>query len=457
MAHPHTLASRVFATGIAGLLFMTSGGVHAGGFALIEQSVSSMGTAYAQGSSGIDDASTIYFNPAGMTRLPGRNVSGAVHIVHSDVDFTGSNQTNPFNPAYGPGQPLDGLGGIADTVGAGSTDLGLTQPVPHFGYSHQHSERLWFGVSVNTPFGLKTDYDSNWVGRYHADLSELITININPSVAFRIDDHASIGFGVSAMYADAELTNWVNGGLFTGAPYTNDLFAKVVGDDWGFGFNFGLLIEPSSQTRLGIHYRSKVNLELEGDYSGPDSPLTPIVAPLAPITLGASAEVTLPGTLSLSAHHDVNNQWAVMADVTWTEWSRLDSLIIERSGGAAPIISVFDWDDNLRYAVGATYRHNPTWLFRAGLAFDETPIKSAELRTARVPGEDRTWLTFGFNYRYSQDLSFDIGYAHLFVDDPKINSPDAHTPPLTTGLHLLTGEYDAAVDMLSAQVNWKFD
>lgn len=454
MATYHPVARRGCALGIAGLLSLAMPPVFASGFALIEQSVSSMGTAYAQGSSGIDDASTIYFNPAGMTRLPGRNVTGGVHIVRSDVDFTGSNQTNPSNPLYNnPLSPLDGLGGIPDTEGAGSIDIGLTQPVPHFAYSHQYSERLWYGVSVNTPFGLKTDYPSNWVGRYHADKSELLTMNINPSVAFRVDEHASIGFGISAMYADAELTNWVDRGLFTGSPMTlaNDLFGKVEGDDWGFGFNGGIILEPSPDTRLGFHYRSQVTVELEGDYTGPSGP----GGGFAPISVGASAEVSLPGTLSLSAFHEFNNQWAVMADVTWTEWSQLDSLVIVRSG-EEPIISVFNWDDSFRYAVGTTYRHNATWLFRAGLAFDETPIRSPELRTARVPDEDRTWLALGANYRYSPDLSFDIGYAHLFVKDPKINSPDSHTPSSFTGLHLLTGEYDAAVDMLSAQVNWKF-
>ncbi len=452
MADHHPFVRWTGASSIAGLIAILSSAANASGFALIEQSVSSMGTAYAQGSSGLDDASTIYFNPAGMTRLPGRNVTGGVHVVDSNVDFNGSNQTNPSNPLYNnPLSPINGLGGIPDTVGDGNVDIGLTEPVPNFYYSHEYNDRWWFGLGVNAPFGLKTDYPGNWVGRYHADKSELLTININPSVAFRFNDHASVGFGISAMYADAELSNWVDAGLFGGFPYANDIFAKVEGDDWGFGFNGGIILEPSPQTRLGVHFRSQVNLELEGDYTGPDSPQDFF----APIKVGASAEVSLPGTLSLSAYHEYNNQWAVMADVTWTEWSQLDSLVIRRTG-EDPIISVFDWDNSYRVAVGATYKYNPTWLFRGGVAFDETPIRNAELRTPRVPGEDRTWLTFGANYQHSKELSFDFGYAHLFVDDPKVNSPDSHTPSSFTGLHLLTGEYDAAVDIFSVQVNWKF-
>lgn len=440
MVNHHRFVRRLWTSGLAGLISTLSVGAHASGFALIEQSVSSMGTAYAQGSSGIEDASTIYFNPAGMTRLPGKNVSGGVHVVNSDVQFKGSAVYNPSHPALA-GGPLAG----APISGDGKVDLDLTQPVPNFYYSHEFNERWWAGLGVNSPFGLKTDYERDWVGRYHADKSQLITININPSVAFRIDEHASIGFGISAMYADAELTNWADLGL-PAAPGTSDAKVEVDGDDWAFGFNGGVILEPSPDTRLGFHFRSQLNLELEGgDFEVKGVSKT-----------GASAEVSLPGTLSVSAFHAMNDQWSIMGDVTWTEWSQLDSLVIKRKG-TEPVISDFDWEDSIRVAVGATYRHNQTWLFRGGIALDESPIRNAELRTPRVPGEDRTWLTFGANYKYSRDLSFDFGYAHLFVDDPKINNVDAYTPSTFDGFHLVTGEYDAAVDIFSAQVNWRFN
>ena len=145
-----------------------------------------------------------------------------------------------------------------------------------------------------------------------------------------------------------------------------------------------------------------------------------------------------------------------MADITWTQWSRLDALTVESNGTIASVTPM-KYDTSARFAIGAIYKYNPAWTLRAGVALDQTPIISPELRTPRIPGEDRTWLAFGANYQYSKDISFDFGYAHLFVDDPKINNPDAHSPPLTTGFHLLTGEYDASVDILSAQVNWKFN
>ena len=113
----------------------------------------------------------------------------------------------------------------------------------------------------------------------------------------------------------------------------------------------------------------------------------------------------------------------------------------------------------MRYSLGVSYKYNDSWLLRTGVAYDETPIPNEKYRTARIPGEDRTWLALGANYRYDSRLSFDFGYAHLFVDDPKINSSDAYDPTTgqTTGFHKVKGNYDASVDIFSAQVNWRFN
>ena len=263
---------RTWACGLAGLATIISLGANAGGFALIEQSVSSMGTAYANGSAGIDDASTLFFNPASMTRLEGKNVSRRRSYRPLGCRFLRQGllqpeTTPPSRQAALPDNP---------SHGKKNDDLGLTAAVPHGAYSHQFNDQLWFGLSVNAPYGLRTEYSDNWVGRYNAIKSELTTVNINPSFAWKIDEHASVGFGVSAMYADGELTNAVDGGLVAALqqnpipgwiPGSNtfDGKAKLTGDDWGYGYNLGVLLEPSDSTRLGIAYRSKVNLTIEGD------------------------------------------------------------------------------------------------------------------------------------------------------------------------------------------------
>jgi long-chain fatty acid transport protein len=465
MGNHKPYAGRTRACGLAGLATVISLGANAGGFGLIEQSVSSMGTAYANGSAGLDDASTLFFNPASMTRLEGKNASGGVHIIHSNVDFSGKGFYNPDNPAI----QASGLAGPppAPIQGKKSDDLGLTAAVPHGAYSHQYNDQLWFGLSVNAPYGLRTEYNDNWVGRYSTIKSELTTVNINPSIAWKIDEHASVGFGVSALYADGELTNAVDGGLgatLRGIPLptpwvpgsnTYDGKAKLTGDDWGYGYNMGILLEPSDSTRLGIAYRSKVNLTIEGDakVSGLPAPLNVLNG-----TKNAKLDISLPDSLSLSGLHHLNPRWTIMADVTWTKWSNLNELDVKIQGGSQSVTQL-QWNDTTRYAIGATYKYNESWLFRSGVAFDETPVPDAQLRTARIPDADRTWLSFGANYKLNKKLSFDLGYAHLFVDNPDINSSDAYDPTtgVNTGFHRIKGSYDAAVDIVSAQVNWRFN
>ncbi len=460
MGNHHPYISRIWVCGLAGLATTISLGANASGFSLIEQSASSMGTAYANGSAGIDDASTIFFNPASMTRLAGKNLSGGAHVVRSDVDFSGKAYYNPDNPAFQQG-PLAPLAG-SPIDGKSSDNLGETGVIPHGAYSQQYNDRIWFGLSVNGPYGLRTEYSDNWVGRYNAIKSELTTVNINPSVAFKINEHASVGFGVSAMYADGELTNAIDGGLVAalkGTPLpgwvpgsnTYDGKAKLTGNDWGYGYNMGILLEPSDRTRLGIAYRSKVNLTIDGD-----AKVSGLPAGLD-YKQNAKLDLSLPDSLSLSGVHQLTPQWAIMADVTWTNWSRLNQLDVKVQGGAQSVTQL-QWNDSTRFSVGTTYKYNESWLFRTGVAFDQTPVPSAKLRTARIPDANRTWLAIGANYKLNKQLSFDLGYAHLFVDNPDIKSADAYDPGtgLNTGFHTLDGSYDASVDILSAQVNWRF-
>lgn len=455
MAKHHPVVRSIQTCGIAGLLLIVSSNATSAGFALIEQSVSGMGTAYAIGSAGIDDASTLFFNPAGMSRLPGSMITGNLQIVIADTDVKADGYYNPNNPVIG-ASPIAG----APIIGKTKDDTDLTAAVPSGYISHQYSDRIWMGIGVGAPFGLTTEYDDAWVGRYHAIKSELLTYNLNPSIAFKIHEQATVGFGLSAMYADGELTQaadvallgFLRGGPLPTGSGAIDSRAKITGDDWGFGFNMGVLLEPTDHTRLGLHYRSKIELELDGSAK--------ISGPVANSKQDASLDVHLPDSLSLSAYHGLNSKWAVMADVTWTHWSKLSSLDVEFADGSLSVTPL-EWENTTRFAVGAEYAHNQNWIFRGGLALDETPVPNSTLRTPRVPDNDRTWLTFGATWKYTPEISFDFGYAHLFVDDPKLTgAPNAHDPTIpfvgVTGTHALNAKYDAAVDILSAGFNWKF-
>lgn len=457
MVMRHPVVQQRLAASIAVTLSLFSGSAFSSSFALIEQSVSGMGSAYAIGSAGIDDASTLFFNPAGMSRLPGTNLSAGLQIVNSRVDIDASAK---YNPVFGGAPILDTNTGAPSS----STNTDLTAAVPAGYITHQYSDRLWTGLAVNAHFGLKTDYDDNWVGRYHANESELTTIDLNPSVAFKINDKTTVALGVSAMYADGKLTNTIDAGLLdtlnggdnivpgvTFPPGGFDLNAKLEGDDWGFGYNVGVLLEPSDSTRLGLHYRSKIDLDIEGDSTttGPSGFPTSVV--------GAKLPLTLPSSVSVSGYHALNSQWAVMADWTWTEWSKVKHVDITLASGRQSN-NAWLYNDSNRYSIGTEYRHSAAWKFRAGVALDNTPVPSDSDRSPRVPDADRTWLALGATHRYSTDITVDFAYAHLFVDDPKLDGvPSASDPSI--GLqdpHLLSGSYDAAVDIIGVQLNWKW-
>ena len=465
MANDHDVTRRLRTCGIAGLLALSSNAVFASSFALIEQSVSGMGSAHAIGSAGIDDASTIYFNPATMSRLAGSNLTGGVQIVNSRTNVKGSAEYNPNNAANAT-PPPNGLGIAGFPIsGDSKSNLDLTAGVPMGAISHQLSDKTWLGLTINAPFGLKTEYDDDWVGRYHAIKSELLTYNFNPTVAFKVSDHASIGLGVSALYADGELTNAIDGGqaaALGGAPIpgwvpgssTYDSKAKLTGNDWGWGYNVGFMLEPSDNTRLGLHYRSKVELSLDGDVK--------VNGPVINKKEDAKLDITLPDSVSISGYHAINSKWAVMADITWTQWSRVKTLDIKVDDGSQSVAK-WNYDDTSRYAIGTEYTHNNKWKYRAGLALDQTPVPHDSERSPRVPDADRTWLSLGLTYSHSRNLSFDLGYAHLFVDDPKLDDvPDNNDPTLPfpvglTGFHTVSGKYDSAVDIFGAQVNWRFN
>jgi long-chain fatty acid transport protein len=437
---------------------------YASGFALIEVNASGQGNAYAGASAHTNNASTIFFNPAGMMNLQGEQLSFATHAIDPSADF--DNDGSALPAVLGPlGGPLTG----------DDDDGGETAFVANFYWVKPINDDMSFGIGVNTPFGLKTEYDDDWVGRYHGILSDLKTLNFNPSLGYRVNDNLSIGGGLNVMLAKVHLTNAIDFGSFclaaAGAgtcvpggatPQDADGKADLEGDnydDLGVGFNVGLTYMISKQTTIGVAYRSEVDINVEGDadFRLPDNPTVQGVVGMTPLFVDTDlkADVTLPASFSVSLAHQVN-KFTWLTDITWTGWSSFDELRIEYDNPAQPdSVTTEDWDDTMRYSVGLDYQYSDTLILRTGLAFDETPVPNAEKRTPRLPGNDRTWVSLGLTYIASSAISFDVGYSHLFIDDAKIdNTLESSVPTLNS---TLTGEYDADVDIISAQLNWNID
>ncbi|MFZ5522888.1 MAG: OmpP1/FadL family transporter [Pseudomonadota bacterium] len=441
---------------LAGAMLTMSGTVAASGFALIEQSASGMGNAYAGGAASAEDASTIFFNPAGMSQVKGRQVIVAGHAIKPSATFSDQGSTTATPPVGAPGPLNGGNGG----------DAGSWALVPNFYYLMDINPQAKFGLGVNAPFGLKTDYESGWKGRYQALKSEIQTINLNPAVSYAVNDTVSLGGGINYQYIKGELTKAIDFGTictFAGlsgptcpaTPQSNDGIFKLTGNDWSWGYNLGALFQINSETRVGLAYRSKVSHELSGDANYTNVPSALAASPSVSNTQ-VKLNITMPETLSLSAASQVGEKWLVMGDISKTNWSQLQELRVRFANGAADNVTPENWKDTYRFSIGATYQYNEVWKSRIGFAFDKSPV-SDQYRTPRVPDNDRTWLALGASYRLSPNGSFDFGYAHLFVKDASINKTEVIASSLPSTLtETLRGNYKNSVDILSVQYTHSF-
>jgi long-chain fatty acid transport protein len=462
--------TRVAAAVGAALLSLSAGHAFGAAFALQEQSGSGLGNAFAGGAAVAEDASTIYFNPAGMSRLPGIQTAVAGHLICPSGKFENSGS----QPAAL--QPLGGTGGDAFKC-AVVPNLYLAVPI---------NKQFTFGLGVNAPFGLKTEYDSDWLGRFQAIKSDVKTINVNPAVSWKVTDMVTVAAGANWQRIKATLTNHVNysGALATAAqraaaggliPPTVippllaalgglESDASVSGNDSAWGWNVGLLIEPDKWTRIGAHYRSKIKYTIGGQVSFNNPTLPTLPSTLAPIggLLAAGVNqvlsngditlpIELPDTANISLFRTLNDKWDVMADVQFTGWSSIQELRIVRSTGATLSVTPQNFRDTWRAAVGANYHYSNEWMFRGGLAYDQSPVRD-EQRTPRLPDNNRTWLSVGAQYRFSPQLVVDGGYTYIFVRNPSINQNEGST----AANGLISGSYKNNVNIVSAQLTYTF-
>jgi long-chain fatty acid transport protein len=455
----------------SGIALALAGGYASGaGFALQENSGSAIGNAFAGGAASAEDATTLWSNPAGMTRLASPQVAAAVHFVTPSFKF----RDEGSQPAAF--QPLGGSGG----------DAGSVNVVPNLYVAVPINPQWSVGLGINAPFGLVTEYDSDWIGRFQAVKSDIKTINVNPALAWRVSDNFSVGAGVNWQRVDATLTSRVNysaalaqaagqaaaGGLIPPAlvpqiiGFTPGLESKVdvEGDDSTWGWNVGFLWDVTPQTRVGAQYRSSIKYKVGGNVSFDNPALPSLPPPLAPVVGllatnvngvlangGITADIKLPDTANLSIFHRLNERWDVMADAQFTHWSVFRQLEFVRTTGAVLANTPENFDDTWRFSVGATYHWSDAWSFRGGLAWDQSPVNAAD-RTARLPDADRVWIAIGAQYRFNRNLAIDAGYVYI----PMANAGINQNAGSTAANALLRGHYDANVNILSAQVTYSF-
>ncbi len=392
-----------------------SGSAAAAGFQLIEQSASGIGNAYAGSAAVAENASTIFYNPAGMTQLQEREFSAGLSLVRPSFNFSNKGSVVP---ALGP-VSLSGDG----------EDGGSWAALPNGYLSWALNKDVYLGVGLGAPFGLMTEYDKNWVGAAHSIKFDIKTYNINPSIAWRVNDKVSLGAGVNYMLMDVEYIK--RAGAATVAP-----LAKLQADDTGWGWNIGALFTLSESTKLGLSYRSKIKQKLDGDLT---------VVGVAKVDAQASLE--LPDTAIVSLTHKLNDKWELLGDVSWTGWSSIPKVVITNALGNQTLDTKFD--DSWRVALGANYVLNPTTKLKFGVAYDQTPVPDAAHRLVSLPDNDRLWLSLGAQWKPSKATTLDLGASYLFVKNTKINNNGGASG-------LIRGDFDSDVWIFGAQYSMAF-
>src|SRR6266581_9009633 len=369
-----------------------AGGVsqaHASAFALIEQNASGLGNSYAGAAAAAEDASTIFYNPAGMSLLPqGMQISTGLALIQFSAKFSDS--------------------GSAQSGGNGG-DAGGLSAVPNLYFAMDVAKDLKFGVGVSVPFGLKTEYDPTWVGRFQAIKSDISTLNVNPSVAYKLDDKTSFGFGLNYQQIDAELSK------AKVIPGPAETVATNKGKDTSWGFNVGAMFQPTPDTRLGVSYRSSIKYNVSG---------TVTVAAIPALNGDANLDIKMPDTFSIALNHRLDSKWTLLADAARTGWSKIKDLTIVRDTGVVADSTPEHFKNTWRVAVGAIYRYDDAWSIKMGVAYDQTPVNDTD-RTPRLPDQNRLWLSFGGQYKLSKDGQ-------------------------------LVGTYKGSVDVLGAQFAYRF-
>ena len=451
---PSHFRTKLFSIAVASALSAIPLTSQASGFALIEQNASGLGNAYAGAAAAAEDASTVYFNPAGMSLLPGKQFSIVGSYIMPSAKFNNGSSTNASL------QP----------TGSFSGDPGVSAAVPNAYFTMDLGPKWNLGIGVGVPFGLSTKYDSSWGGRFQAIESKIETININPAVSYKVNESVSLGFGVNYQKIKATLTNNGNysGAVFSaaGLAAANAVIAAgqaqglvtVKGDDSAWGWNVGAMFMPSPQTRVGLTYRSAIQYNANGTINYDNRPASlAAAAPNSNVTIA----LKVPDSASVALSHKINDRWQLLTDASWTGWSSVQKFEAVRTNniptsGAIPVSIPYNWKDTWRVGVGANHQLNDAWMLKMGVAYDQTPTNNTD-RGPRLPDGDRTWLSLGAKYAVSKTSVIDFGYSHLFVANVPINNnAGGNNTNSTAAYGLINGSYSGSVDILSASWTYSF-
>ena len=421
---------KILAAGVAtSALIVAVQSAHAGAFAIREQSPQAQGEAFAGVAAGAGGLSSMFWNPATITKSPGWN---------SQWGFSGIIPSATITPV--PPTPTLAFGG--------SGDIAQGAVLPSSATNYQWNEWLFLGLNTNTPFGLTTASGPNWAGQVYGQTSRVTTFEATPTVGIKINDWISVGAGVRVLYFRTRLTSAL--GTAPNFPST-----ELKGDAVNVGFSAGLTLTPFAGTELGFGYRSQVRENLKGTFTTP-VPIPGLFG--APGAYSITSKVTLPDQVTVGLRQRVTNDFSVLAGFEWTHWGGFQRfpVCVAALGGAcpAPLALAFRYKDGYYTSLGAEYRWNPALTLRAGVAYEKSPITD-QVRGVRLPDTDRIWATIGAGYQITNKLSLDASYAHIFAKSSTITITSVANPAFNGLPFVATTK--GRVDIVSASLSYRWD
>ncbi|HAU8252246.1 TPA: aromatic hydrocarbon degradation protein [Vibrio vulnificus] len=429
----------LLSTAVAFGLLSSANLANAAGFQLAEYSATGLGRAYAGEAAMADNASAQWRNPAMLTYLEGTQVSVGAIYVNPNIDVKGT--TTLKHPATGQT--------VAVTDSA-SDDFAHDAVIPNFYISHRYNDQLAIGFALGTNYGMETDLGKDFTASHFGNEASVISKEANLNLAYQLNEQFSIGGGIRYIIAE--------GSFGAKAPKTNILnlaqgttLKYMEGDDTAWGWQIGSAWQINENHRVGFTYKSEVELKLEGHAEGIAFQNTPNFYDTGSMAL------TLPATAELASFHQLSEQLALHASINWTDWSSFKELYANLDNNPGSMVKVENWEDNYRFAVGATYQLQPKLALRTGIAYDTSAV-SDKNRTITIPETDRTWLSIGATYDWTQDFTLDAGFTYIIAKDAPIKESRGYSSDeaaQAVGGQFI-GETTGNVWLIGVQANYRF-
>ncbi|PTP12903.1 aromatic hydrocarbon degradation protein [Vibrio sp. 10N.286.51.C3] len=421
-----TLLSAAVAVG----LLSTSTVTHAAGFQLAEYSATGLGRAYAGEAAMADGADAQWRNPAMLTYLEGTQVSVGAIYVDPNIDIDGTS-TSAFTGAKS---------------SSNSSDFAHSAVIPNFYVSHKYNDKFALGFAAGTNYGMETDLGKDFGGANHGNEASVTTMELNLNAAYQVLESVSIGGGIRYIMAEGSFGAVSTANSLVPLPAGTPL-KYMEGDDTAWGWQIGTAWQINENNRLGFTYKSEVDLTLEGYAQGFGFNQANPAA-----HKNGSMDLALPATAELASFHQLTEKVAVHASVNWTNWSSFKELVADFPGENSVEIKQENWEDNYRFAIGTTYQMTPKLALRSGIAYDTSAV-SEEHRTATIPETDRTWLSIGAGYQWSEQLTLDAGFTYILAKDAKMHETDAAADLFGGNFE---GEVTGSIWLVGIQANYRF-